>query len=195
MCCCCCRFIHKTIFTAQMQWLQWKIWGKETPFSAWAPAMRAGPIRCWCEWIFDAMFARDKQLSSISLHRRCHLVAYKRSCSVLPTAPVHFYELGGAGTPFHCVPRHLNHCSDGTYWRATYWSRRRPCRRYLLQHDIELEISYGLEHRLDQPHVSQSHWIRSEKNDHRFFLCMEEGSLSRTLTFDCGQAMLQMSMP
>ena len=38
--------------------------------------MRAGPIRCWCEWIFDAIFAYNKQLSSIILHRCCHLVAY-----------------------------------------------------------------------------------------------------------------------
>jgi len=30
---------------------------KPLNFSVAPPAMRAGPIRCWCEWIFDAIFA------------------------------------------------------------------------------------------------------------------------------------------
>jgi len=41
-----------------------------------------------------------KQLSSIILHKRCHLVVYNRSCSVPPTVPVHLYELGDAETLF-----------------------------------------------------------------------------------------------
>ena len=32
---------------------------------------------------------------AVILHRCCHLVVYNRSCSVPPTVPVHFYELGG----------------------------------------------------------------------------------------------------
>ena len=32
------------------------------------------------------------------LHRCCHLVVYNRSCSVPPIVPVHFDDLGGAGT-------------------------------------------------------------------------------------------------
>jgi len=40
------------------------------------------------------------------LHRRCHLVVYSRSCSVPPTVPVHFCELGGAGTLFASNQRH-----------------------------------------------------------------------------------------
>ena len=82
--------------------------------------MRVGPIRCWYEWTFDALFvflflnlymcfindqitklwACNKQLSSVILHRCCHLVVYNRSCSVPPTVSAHFYELGDAGMLF-----------------------------------------------------------------------------------------------
>jgi len=41
---------------------------------------------------------------------RCHFVVHNRPCSVPPTSHVHCYELGGAGTPLSCVPRHFNHC-------------------------------------------------------------------------------------
>jgi len=40
--------------------------------------------------------------------------------------------------------------------------------------------------RKTQPHVAQSHWIGSETTEDRSFLRVEEGSLSRTLAFDCG---------
>jgi len=102
------------------QWLQLNVWGQRTPSSAlvpkfqrWPPAIRTGSIRCWCEWIFDAIFAflllnlylcclQQAPVSSIILHRCCHLVVYNRSCSVplRPTVHVHFCELGGAGTLF-----------------------------------------------------------------------------------------------
>ena len=84
------------------------------------PAIRAEPIRHWCEWIFDAIFACNKQLSSVILQRCRHLVVRTRSCSVPPTLCVYFYELGGAGiqerylilirgagTLFPCVPSTL----------------------------------------------------------------------------------------
>jgi len=32
-------------------------------------------------------------------------------------------------------------------------------------------------------HMAHSHWIRSETTEHRSFLRLEEGSLSRTLAF------------
>jgi len=34
--------------------------------------------------------AYNKRLSTIILHRCCHLVVYNRSCGVPPTVPVHF---------------------------------------------------------------------------------------------------------
>ena len=96
------------------------------------PAIRAEPIRHWCEWIFDAIFACNKQLSSVILQRCRHLVVRTRSCSVPPTLCVYFYELGGAGiqerylilirgagTLFPCVPRHFNHFWSA-YWIAKY---------------------------------------------------------------------------
>ena len=44
---------------------------RELYFQRAPPATRAAPIRCWCEWIFDAVFACNKQLSSVILHRSC----------------------------------------------------------------------------------------------------------------------------
>ena len=44
-------------YAGRAQRLKWKIWGKGTPFSAWASSHEGRPIRCWCEWIFDAIFA------------------------------------------------------------------------------------------------------------------------------------------
>ena len=41
-------------------------------------------------------------------HRCCHLVVYNRSCSVASTVPVHFYELGDAGTQFANNQRYRN---------------------------------------------------------------------------------------
>jgi len=37
-----------------------------------------------------------------------------------------------------------------------------------------------------QPNVAQSHRIGSETTKHQSFPCMEEGSLSTILAFDCG---------
>ena len=55
----------KIIWTANLnrpQWLKWKMWGEGTPiFSVYPPAMRARPIRCWCKWIFDAIFQSINQ--------------------------------------------------------------------------------------------------------------------------------------
>ena len=44
---------------------------RELYFQRGPSATRAAPIRCWCEWIFDAVFACNKQLSSVILHRSC----------------------------------------------------------------------------------------------------------------------------
>ena len=55
------------------------------------------------------------------------------------------------------------------------------------QASIRLEMTP----RNTQPHVAQSHWIRSETTEHRSFLCMEEDNLSRTLAFDCGHGYAQ----
>jgi len=119
---------YQITLTHAGQWLKWKISGKGAPFSASVPifqhgfpAMMTRPIRCWCERIFDDIFYCNKRLSSITLHRCCHLVGYNRSCSVLTTVSVQFYKLGDAGTLFAnnqrcrnarpCVPRHFNHSS------------------------------------------------------------------------------------
>jgi len=59
--------------------------------------------------IFDAIIARDKQLSSIV--RQDDVIWSHTADPVtfrLPI-PVHLYGLGGAETPFPCVPRHFNH--------------------------------------------------------------------------------------
>jgi len=39
--------------------------------------------------------------------------------------------------------------------------------------------------------MAQSHRIGSETTEHRSFLCMEEGSVSRTLAFNCGHGYAQ----
>ena len=64
---------------------------------------------------YSMPFACNKQLSSVILHRCCHLIVYNPSCSV--PLPVNFYEVGGTGTLFAnnhrcrnavaCVPRHV----------------------------------------------------------------------------------------
>jgi len=99
-------------------------------FSVAPPAMMRGSIRCWCEWIFDAKFACNKQLSSIILCRCCHLVIYNRYCSIPPTTPVHVTNLEvperylpiirGAGTPFPWV-QGTSTTGHMAYVTRTYW--------------------------------------------------------------------------
>jgi len=63
---------------------------------------------CFINDQITTLRACNKQLSSVILHRCCHLVVCNRSCSVPPTVPVHFYELGGAGTLFANNQRRRN---------------------------------------------------------------------------------------
>jgi len=71
-------------------------------------AMRTGPIRCWCEWIFDAIFAflfLSLYLGLLIINYCAQMLSlgriYDRSCSGScgpPFVLVHCYELGSAGT-------------------------------------------------------------------------------------------------
>ena len=57
--------------------------------------------------------------------------------------------------------------------------------------DVQASIRLETTSRKTQPHVAQSHWSGSKITEHRSFLHVEEGSLSRTLNV----AMLKESMP
>jgi len=65
------------------------------------------------------------------------------------------------------------------------WWRPSPCSCCC---DSQASIRLETTSRKTQLHVAQSHWIGSETTEHRSFLHVEEGSLSRTLAFDCGHA-------
>jgi len=80
----------------------------------------------------------------------------------------------GDGTTLEILWPHRTQCS---------WWRPSPCSRCC---DMQASITLETTSRKTQPHVAQSHWIGSETTEHRSFLCVEEGSLSRTLAFDCG---------
>ena len=65
------------------------------------------------------------------------------------------------------------------------WWRLSPCSCCC---DSQASIRLETASRKTQLHVAQSHWLGSETTEHRSFLHVEEGSLSRTLAFDCGHA-------
>jgi len=102
-------------------------------FSKGPPAARAGPIRCWREWILDAIFAvlffsiGTCVLLMISRQLFCTDVTdvVVRSHTTVPLAfhlpflcvftnseveERYLKIIRDAGTPFPCVPRHFNHC-------------------------------------------------------------------------------------
>ena len=98
--------------------------------------MRAGPIRCWCEWIFDAIFAFLflKCSCIINVAFRFPLLCIFMNLDVQERClPV----IRDAGTPLRCVPRHFNHCLYECGWLhwtgcihsycATMDSMRRSC--------------------------------------------------------------------
>jgi len=57
--------------------------------------------------------------------------------------------------------------------------------------DSHASIKLETTSRKIQPHVAQSRWIGSETTEHQSFLYVEEGSLPRTLSFDCGHSYSQ----
>ena len=65
------------------------------------------------------------------------------------------------------------------------WWRPSPCSCCC---DSQASIRLETTSKKTQPYVAQSHWTGSETTEHRPFLYIrvEEGSLSRTLAFDCG---------
>ena len=64
------------------------------------------------------------------------------------------------------------HCTQCSWW----WPSLCSC-------CCDSQASIRLE--TTQLHVAQSHWIGSETTEHSSFLRVEEGSVSRTLAFDC----------
>jgi len=83
---------------------------------------------------------------------------------------------------------HGNGMTLEVLWSCCSWWRPSPCSCCCAsQASIRLETTS----RKTQPHVAQSHRIGSETTEHRSFLRVEEGSLSGTLMFDCGNGYAQ----
>jgi len=70
---------------------------------------------------FDAIIARDKQLSSIVWQDDVIWSHTTVPVTFRLPIPVHFYGLGGAGTPFTCVPMHFNHWMTETGRQMRGW--------------------------------------------------------------------------
>jgi len=60
---------------------------------------------------------------------------------------------------------------------------------------VEASIRLETTSRKTQPHMAQSHWIVSKTTEHRSFLPVERGSVSRTLASIVDTATLKKSMP
>ena len=85
----------------------------------------------------------------------------------------------GNGTTLETLWPHHTHSS---------WWRPSPCSCCC---DSQVSIRLKTTSRKTQPHVARSHWIGSETTEHRSFRCMAEGSLSRTLAYNCGSGYVE----
>ena len=101
---------------------------RELHFQHGPPATRAGPISCWCEWIFDAVFAFFLSLYLCCIYDQisCQLFSTNVVIWSYTTVPVAFRLpflcifmevqerylpiIRGAGMRFPCVSKHFNHC-------------------------------------------------------------------------------------
>jgi len=109
------------------------------------PAIREGPIRCWCEC---HICLQQATVVNYFAHMLYHLVVYNRFCRIPPTIPVHFCEFGrtgtlfGTGTPFPCISRHLT--TDVPLLRMQDYSALPAGSAAVMAH--EMGHNFGFEH-------------------------------------------------